>query len=315
MLKKKNHSDQGAKAQNAKAQIKMTTSDKVMNIGFYLFILIFSILCVIPFLLVVSSSFTQEQALTTYGYSIWPKEFSLDAYKLVAVSSDIPQAYLVTIGTTCVGTFLSMVLTCGVAYAMSVKNFKSRTILALFIYFTMLFNGGLVASYLLITKSLHLQNTILVLIIPSLCNAWNILLMRNFFNGIPEALAESAKIDGANDLVILIKIILPISLPGIATIGLFYALSYWNEWYRCLLYIDTNHSQYYTLQYLIQRILRQVNYAANQPAEAVGLSAMTLPTYAYRMATVVVSTGPIILLYPFLQKYFVQGLTVGSVKG
>ncbi|MCX4269392.1 MAG: carbohydrate ABC transporter permease [Lachnospiraceae bacterium] len=315
MLKKKNYSDQSAKAQNAKAQIKMTTSDKVMNIGFYLFILIFSVLCVIPFLLVVSSSFTQEQALTTYGYSIWPREFSLDAYKLVAVSSDIPQAYLVTIGTTCVGTFLSMALTCGVAYAMSVKNFKSRTVLALFIYFTMLFNGGLVATYLLITKTLHLENSLLVLVIPSLCNAWNILLMRNFFNGIPEALAESAKIDGANDLVILVKIILPISLPGIATIGLFYALSYWNEWYRCLLYIDTNHSQYYTLQYLIQRILRQVNYAANQPAEAVGLTAMTLPTYAYRMATVVVSTGPIILLYPFLQKYFVQGLTVGSVKG
>lgn len=312
---KKNHSSQDTKMQSAKAQIKMTASDKVMNIGFYLFISIFAILCVIPFLLVVSSSLTQEQTLTTYGYSIWPREFSLDAYKLVAVSSDIPQAYLVTIGTTCIGTFLSMVFTCGVAYAMSVKNFKSRTILALFIYFTMLFNGGLVASYLLITKSLHLENSILVLIIPSLCNAWNILLMRNFFNGIPEALAESAKIDGANDLVILIKIILPISLPGIATIGLFYALSYWNEWYRCLLYIDTNHSQYYTLQYLIQRILRQVNYAANQPAEAVGLSAVTLPTYAYRMATVVVSTGPIILLYPFLQKYFVQGLTVGSVKG
>lgn len=312
---KKNHSSQDTKMQSAKAQIKMTASDKVMNIGFYLFISIFAILCVIPFLLVVSSSLTQEQTLTTYGYSIWPREFSLDAYKLVAVSSDIPQTYLVTIGTTCIGTFLSMVFTCGVAYAMSVKNFKSRTILALFIYFTMLFNGGLVASYLLITKSLHLENSILVLIIPSLCNAWNILLMRNFFNGIPEALAESAKIDGANDLVILIKIILPISLPGIATIGLFYALSYWNEWYRCLLYIDTNHSQYYTLQYLIQRILRQVNYAANQPAEAVGLSAVTLPTYAYRMATVVVSTGPIILLYPFLQKYFVQGLTVGSVKG
>jgi len=310
MFKKKDHSDY-----NAKAQIKMTTSDKVLNMGFYLFILIFSCLCILPFLLVVSSSFTQEQALTTYGYSLWPREFSMDAYKLVAVSSDIPQAYLITIGTTCIGTFLSMIFTCGAAYAMSVKNFKSRAVLALFIYFTMLFNGGLVATYLLITKTLHLQNNILVLIIPSLCNAWNILLMRNFFHGIPEALAESAKIDGANDLYILIKIILPISLPGIATIGLFYALSYWNEWYRCLLYIDTNHSQYYTLQYLIQRILRQVNYAANQPAEAVGLNAVTLPTYAYRMATVVVSTGPIILLYPFLQKYFVQGLTVGSVKG
>ena len=110
-------------------------------------------------------------------------------------------------------------------------------------------------------------------------------------------------------------IVIPISLPGIATIGLFYALTYWNEWYKCLLYIDSSHSQYYTLQYLIQQILRQVNYAANQPAEAVGLNSLTLPTYAYRMATIIVAIGPIILLYPFLQKYFVQGLTVGSVKG
>ena len=185
----------------------------------------------------------------------------------------------------------------------------------MFIYFTMLFNGGLVANYLLTTKFLHLQNNILVLLLPSFCNAWNILLMRNFFSGIPASLAESAKIDGANDITILIKIIIPISLPGIATIGLFYALTYWNEWYKCLLYIDSSHSQYYTLQYLIQQILRQVNYAANQPAEAVGLNSLTLPTYAYRMATIIVAIGPIILLYPFLQKYFVQGLTVGSVKG
>lgn len=272
-------------------------------------------ICLIPFILVVSSSLTQEQALTANGYRLWPSEFSLDAYRLVMVSADIPQAYIVTIFITIVGTFLSMLFTCAVSYAMSVKNFKSRSVLALFIYFTMLFNGGLVASYLLITKTLMLQNTIWVLLFPSLCNAWNILLMRNFFNGIPDSLAESAKIDGANDIIILFRIIIPISLPGIATIGLFYALSYWNEWYKCLLYIDSNHSQYYTLQYLIQRILRQVNYAANQPAEAVGLNSITLPTYAYRMATVVVSTGPIILLYPFLQKYFVQGLTVGAVKG
>ena len=300
---------------NAKSKIKMTTADKVLNGIFYLFITLFAAACLIPFILVISSSLTQEQALTTYGYSLWPKEFSLDAYKLVMVSADIPQAYLITIFITVAGTLLSMIFTCAVSYAMSVKNFNSRSVLALFIYFTMLFNGGLVATYLLITKTLGLQNTIWVLILPSICNAWNILLMRNFFTGIPDSLAESAKIDGANDIVILIKIILPISLPGIATIGLFYALSYWNEWYKCLLYIDSSHSQLYTLQYLIQRILRQVNYAANQPAEAVGLSAMTLPTYAYRMATIVVSTGPIILLYPFLQKYFVQGLTVGAVKG
>ena len=302
-------------AHSAKNKIKMTPGDRVLNLFFYLFITLFAVICLIPFILVVSSSLTQEQALTANGYRLWPSEFSLDAYRLGMVSADISQAYIVTIFITIVGTFLSMLFTCAVSYAMSVKNFKSRSVLALFIYFTMLFNGGLVATYLLITKTLMLQNTIWVLLFPSLCNAWNILLMRNFFNGIPDSLAESAKIDGANDIVILFRIIIPISLPGIATIGLFYALSYWNEWYKCLLYIDSNHSQYYTLQYLIQRILRQVNYAANQPAEAVGLNSITLPTYAYRMATVVVSTGPIILLYPFLQKYFVQGLTVGAVKG
>ena len=302
-------------AHSAKNKIKMTPGDRVLNLFFYVFITLFAVICLIPFILVVSSSLTQEQALTANGYRLWPSEFSLDAYRLVMVSADIPQAYIVTIFITIVGTFLSMLFTCAVSYAMSVKNFKSRSALALFIYFTMLFNGGLVATYLVITKTLMLQNTIWVLLFPSLCNAWNILLMRNFFNGIPDSLAESAKIDGANDIIILFRIIIPISLPGIATIGLFYALSYWNEWYKCLLYIDSNHSQYYTLQYLIQRILRQVNYAANQPAEAVGLNSITLPTYAYRMATVVVSTGPIILLYPFLQKYFVQGLTVGAVKG
>lgn len=300
---------------NAKSHIKMTSGDRIINIFFYVFIVVFALLCLFPFVLVLSSSFTDEQTLTMYGYNLWPKKFSLDAYKLVMVSADIPQAYKVTIGTTFGGTILSMLVTTAVAYAMSVKNFKSRSAVALFIYFTMLFNGGLVATYLLITKTLHLENTLAVLLLPSVCNAWNILLMRNFFSGLPESLAESAKIDGANDIVILFKIILPISLPGLATIGLFYALSYWNEWYRCLLYVDSSHSDLYTLQYLIQRILRQVNYAANQPAEAVGLSAISLPTYAYRMATIVVSTGPIILLYPFLQKYFVQGLTVGSVKG
>ena len=138
---------------------------------------------------------------------------------------------------------------------------------------------------------------------PSLCNAWNILLLRNFFNSVPDSLREAAKVDGASDLRILWQIILPVSLPAIATIGLFYALSYWNEWYKCLLYIDGNHKNLYTLQYLIQRILRQVNYAAN------------LPTYSFRMAAIMLAIGPIVLLYPFLQKYFVAGLTVGAVKG
>lgn len=298
----------------AKSKIKQSTGDRVLVMFFYIFIAVFAAICITPLLLVISASLTDETTLNTLGYSLFPRQFSLDAYRLVMTAGDIPRAYLVTIFTTVTGTAISMFLTCTVAYAMSVKNFRSRSALALFIYFTMLFNGGLVSNYLLIKKFLHIDNTILVLLLPSLCNAWNILLMRNFFNGLPDSLAESAKIDGANDIFILWKIILPISKPGIATIGLFYALSYWNEWYKCLLYIDTSHSELYTLQYLIQRILRQVNYASNLPSEAAALQGQ-LPTYSFRMATIVVTIGPIIMLYPFLQKYFVQGLTVGAVKG
>ena len=297
-----------------KQTIHTSGGDKALSTFFYVFITLFAIFAIVPFILVLSASFTQEVALNKYGYQLWPKVFSLDAYRLAFKDGGIGNAYIVTIFTTVVGTLCSMMITCAAAYAMSVKSFRSRGSVALFIYFTMLFNGGLVPSYLLITKFLQLQNTIWVLLLPSLCNAWNILLMRNFFNSVPDSLREAAKVDGAGDLRILAQIMLPVSLPAIATIGLFYALSYWNEWYKCLLYIDTNHSQYYTLQYLIQRILRQVNYAANLPQEAASLQG-SLPTYSFRMAAIMLAIGPIVLLYPFLQKYFVAGLTVGSVKG
>lgn len=293
-------------------RIKTSAGDKTINTFFYLFIAIFAIICLFPFLLVLGSSFTSEISLVKNGYNIIPKEFSTAAYKLAFNSSNIGNAYMVTIFITGVGTVVSMLFTCAVSYAMSVKNFRIRGKLSFFVYFTMLFNGGLVANFLLISKYLNLKDSILALILPSICNAYNILLMRNFFNGIPDSLAESARIDGANDILILFKIILPISLPGIATIGLFYALGYWNEWYKVLLYIT--NEELFTLQYLIMRILRQVNYASTLP-NSVMFDAGALPTYAYRMASIVLAIGPIILLYPFLQKYFVTGLTVGSVKG
>lgn len=295
-------------------KIHVSAGDRALTTCFYLFITAFAIFALIPFILVLSASFTEEVALTRYGYKLWPQQFSLDAYRLALEDGGIGQAYLITIFTTVFGTLASMTMSCLAAYVMSVKNFRSRGMLAMFIYFTMLFNGGLVPSYLLITKFLKLQNSIWVLLLPSLCNAWNILLLRNFFNGVPDSLREAAKVDGASDVRILWQIMLPVSLPALATIGLFYALSYWNEWYKCLLYIDTSHSNLYTLQYLIQRILRQVNYAANLPAEAASLQGK-LPTYSFRMATIVIAIGPIIMLYPFLQKYFVSGLTVGAVKG
>lgn len=299
---------------HVRRKIHVSAGDRALTTCFYLFITAFAVFALVPFILVLSASFTEEVTLTRYGYKLWPQQFSLDAYRLALEDGGIGQAYLITIFTTVFGTLASMTMSCLAAYVMSVKNFRSRGMLAMFIYFTMLFNGGLVPSYLLITKFLKLQNSIWVLLLPSLCNAWNILLLRNFFNGVPDSLREAAKVDGASDVRILWQIMLPVSLPALATIGLFYALSYWNEWYKCLLYIDTSHSNLYTLQYLIQRILRQVNYAANLPAEAAALQGK-LPTYSFRMATIVIAIGPIILLYPFLQKYFVAGLTVGAVKG
>ncbi|MDR0758892.1 MAG: carbohydrate ABC transporter permease [Treponema sp.] len=290
-----------------------TSWDDILTSGVsYLFIAFFALLCLIPFFLVLGSSFTDEVTLVKEGYNIWPRKFSLGAYRLALNANDIGSAYRVTLFITAVGTFLSMLFTSAIAYALSVKSFRIRNNIAFFLYFTMLFNGGLVATYLLVSKYLNMKNNIWVLIIPGMLNAYNILIMRNFFSGIPDSLAESARLDGANEISILFRIIIPVSTPGIATISLFYALGYWNEWYKVLLYISD--SKLFTLQYLIMRILRQVNYASTLPSDVI-FNAGALPAYSFRMAAIVMAIGPIVLLYPFLQKYFVSGLTVGSVKG
>ena len=293
--------------------MKRTKSDYAVSFVSYAFIILFAIACLIPLLLVLSSSFTSQASLNINGYRLIPSELSLDAYSLLLKSGTVGPAYGVTIFITVVGTVLSMLVTCACAYAISCKSMYYRGTVAFFIYFTMLFNGGLVPTYLWVTKYLGLSDSLWSLILPSLVNAWNLLLMRNFFNGIPDALSESARIDGANDMVILFKIILPISLPGIATVGLFYALAYWNEWYKALLYIHTEWK--YPLQYLIMQIQKNIQYVQQNAANAGVVTEGLVPAETTQMATAVVTIGPIILLYPFLQKYFVQGLTVGSVKG
>ena len=201
------------------------------------------------------------------------------------------------------------------AYPLSVKSVKYRGAISMFMYFTMLFNGGLVANYILISRVLGMRDSIWVLIIPGCLNAYNTFLMRNYFQTIPEALAESAKIDGATDIQIFFKIILPCAKPILATIGLFAAMGYWNEWYKVLLYIDD--SNLFTLQYLIMKLQRQVDFlTSSMGAKAMAsMGNVTLPTIGVRMATAMVTIGPIILLYPFLQKYFIKGITIGSVKG
>ncbi len=293
--------------------MKKAKSDYIVSIVVYVFIIGFAVACLIPFLLVLSSSFTSQSSLNLEGYQLIPKEFSTEAYNMLFKSGTVLPAYGVTIFITVVGTILSMLVTCACAYALSCKSMYYRGSVAFFIYFTMLFSGGLVPTYLWVTKYLHLSDSIWALILPSLVNAWNLLLMRNFFNGIPDALSESGRIDGANDLVILFKIILPISLPGIATVGLFYALAYWNEWNKALLYIHTEWK--YPLQYLIMQIQNNVKYVQENAAQAGVQTEGLIPAETVQMATAIVTIGPIVLLYPFLQKYFVKGLTVGSVKG
>ena len=288
-------------------------SDKAVEWIFTALIIIFAVVCLVPFILVIASSFTSETSIIQNGYNLWPREFSLEAYKLLFKSNTLVPAYGVTIFMTVVGTVLSMLVTSMCAYAISCKSFYNRGKVAFFVYFTMLFSGGLVPTYLWITRYLHMTDSIWVLIIPALVNPWNLLLLRNFFQGIPDALSESARIDGANDLQILFKIILPISLPGLATVGLFYALAYWNEWYKALLYI--RDSKKYPLQYLIMQIQRNIQYVQQNAAQGGATTNGIVPAYTSQMATAVMTIGPIVLLYPFLQKYFVQGLTVGSVKG
>ena len=294
-------------------KMNKSLEDKGIDIFSYLFMTIFSIFCVIPFILIISSSISDEKSVQTTGFVLIPKVISLFAYKVIFQDNVIFNAYNTTIIFTVLGTILCLIITSAMAYALSVKTFTHRNKIAFFVYFTMLFSGGLVPTYLLISKYLHLQDNILVYILPVLVNPFNMFLLRNFFKQIPDSLAESAKIDGANDIYILFKIILPLAKPALATIGLFYGLGFWNEWFTCTLYI--NNTDLFSLQYLIMKVLRETDFM-NQMNQMQGVAVnYIVPTNTAKMATAVVTVGPIIFVYPFLQKYFIKGLVMGAVKG
>ena len=293
-------------------RVRKSRGEILFEIVVYAIAALFCIYCLFPFAIILGSSFETESNFAVYGFPIIPKDFTLQAYKMVLGDSQIFKAYGVTIFTTAVGTLFSMLLTISMAYPLSLKKIKFRNAITFFVYFTMLFGGGLVPTYLLISKTLNMKNNIFVLILPVAFSAWNMFLMRNFFAGIPHELSESAYVDGANDFQILRKIILPVYVPGIATLSLFYALGYWNQWFNAMLYIeDTN---LFPLQYLLMRMLRNVD-AMREMARTTGMSVGDLPTNSLRMATTVVAIGPIVLLYPYVQKYFTSGLTVGAIKG
>lgn len=289
---------------------------KKFNVVLHIIFVIMAACCLFPILLTLSISLSSNKTIVEHGYSLIPKEFSLESYKFIFMDSTrIFRAYGVTIFNAVVGATLSVMVIAHVAYPLSRSDFKLRKPITYFILFTMLFSGGQVASYMVITTIYHLQNTIWVMIIPYIMSPWYTVVLRTFFKtGVPTAIIESGKLDGAGELRILWQLIFPIALPGIATIALFQVLLYWNDWNMPLLYIV--EPKLYNLQFLLQQMMQNIQQLNENPEFAVQASAgmADIPTEGARMALCFVAMGPILVTYPFFQKYFIQGLTVGSVK-
>ncbi|MFD2611268.1 carbohydrate ABC transporter permease [Paenibacillus gansuensis] len=283
------------------------TIGKSMN---YLVLFAFSIACILPLFIVLSASFSSSAALNEHGFSVFPRGFTTEAYDyIIGQPKVLLRAYGVTIFITFIGTVLSVFMNALLAYPLSRKDFMFRNPLTFYIFFTMLFNGGLVPSYILISRYLHLKDTIWVLIVPLLVNAWYVIIMRTFFKDLPDELVEAAKMEGASEIGIFLRIILPLSTPVLGTIGLFCTLSFWNDWFMALLYIESEHLK--PLQLLLYNIQSAISALQFKPLNV----EVSPPAMTIRMATVVVTTGPLVFCYLFFQKYFVRGLTFGAVKG
>ncbi len=288
------------------------------NILLNIMFLILALICVIPAGLGGSISFSAEQSITDYGYRLIPKIISLDGYGyLLKQGALIIRALGVSLFVTIVGTVLGTLLTTLMGYVLSRPDYKLNGFLTMLVFIPMVFNGGLVSTYFIVSQFLHLKNTLWALILPLSVSSFNVVICRTFFKTtIPEELIESAKMDGATQFKIFFQIVLPISLPVIATIGLFLCFAYWNDWYQSMLYID--NQRLYSLQALLNAIMTNINMLA-QNAATMGASMADLvanmPKEAARMAIVVIIVLPIACAYPFFQKYFISGLTVGAVKG
>lgn len=278
---------------------------------------ILSLICLLPVVLVIIVSFTHGDSILSNGYSFLPSRVSLVAYEsLFKDYGTVLGGYAVSIGITVVGTVLSVVLMALYAYPISRGDYPFRGAFTFYLFFTMLFNGGIVSRYLVYTQVLGIKDSYISLILPLLIIPFNVIIMRTFFQTtIHPALIESARIDGAGEIRIFVRIVLPLSLPVLATMGLFSTIHYWNDWFNALLFITSEEK--YPLQYLMMRVLNDVQYLRNNVELAAQNPALMkeLPNESLQMAMAVVGMGPILLVYPFFQKYFVKGLTVGAVKG
>ena len=279
--------------------------------------IVFILICftyIYPFIMLISVSFTDEATLLTTGYSLIPEKFSTLAYELTFRSLDtMLKAYGVTIFYSVAATLLSTLVMGMLAYPLARYNFLWKEPLNFFVYFTMLFSGGMVPTYLLITKTLHLNDTIWVYILPTLVSAYNVMIIRTNYRSLPGELIESAKIDGASELRICFKIVMPLSKPGLASVAFLFLVGKWNDWMTSMLYIK--NPDLYSLQYLLQRLLREMDYLKNAMDLGAGDMTSLPPTETMRFAMALAAAGPVLIIFPFFQKYFAKGMTVGGVKG
>jgi len=295
----------------------MTIYGKRFGIFSNLVLILLSFSCVLPLFLLVMSSVTSEKALMHYGYSIFPAEFSLDAFQYLWHSNvKILTAYKMTILATFTGTFLNVAVTTLLAYPLSRKTLPGRNIFSFLVFFTLLFNGGMIPSYLMWTQTFGIKDTFYALIFPNLLmNGFGVIVMRTYFStNIPNEILEAARIDGAGETRTLSSIVLPLSKPIISTIALLSGLVYWNDWLNGLYYL-VKRTDYYTIQNLLNRLIASADFISNNAANSAITAGITVPSVGVRMAIAVIALIPIMIIYPFLQKGFVKGIVIGSVKG
>lgn len=281
---------------------------KLFSVFNYTFLFMIATLTMLPFLHVLASSFTTMEELARKSFILIPTEYSLDAYRYVFSTNTITKGLANSAFITIAGTFFSMLITSLMAYGLARKDLDFRRPIMFFVVFTLLFNGGLIPTFLVI-KEVGLLDSYAALIIPVTVNAFNMIILKNFFGNLPEGLEESAKIDGCNDLSILFRIVLPLSLPALATISLFYAVTYWNNYFTAIMYLN-DHTKW-----PVQVILRQIIIVASGLDGGEDFDESPPPAKTVKMAVIVVSTVPVLMVYPFLQKYFAKGALLGSVKG
>jgi putative aldouronate transport system permease protein len=294
--------------------MKTGSTDKIVKIISYLFVGLFAALCVYPLLLTVGVSFSDNRLVQIHGYKIIPEKFSLDTYEYIFRTNGkrILNSYSVTLFQTIAGTLLSILITSMMAFALAMKTLKYRNKIAMFSYFTVIFSAGMVPWYIVCVNYLGLKNNLLALILPYAMSVWNLFLLRNFFQSIPESIFESVEIDGGNYLYMYYKVAIPLSKTAILTVAFMYALQYWNDWFLAVMLITER--KLYPLQYYLYSIMSNVQAANSGQIQSVS-GHIPFPGETTKMAVTCITIGPIVLLYPFFQRYFVNGIMIGAVKG